>query len=143
MKQRTAIALLALAFWASVASAQSPYPDRPVEMRVTGMLLPITEQGREDLVTVNIFVQDKPWLFRVGKVEELTATEREQAVQQGVLLRQVRFYGPDALIGRLQDPKIVGKVLTIEGRLDAKQRRFLVTAVQEAPGGAPQPPGDK
>jgi hypothetical protein len=78
------------------------------------------------LVMVNILVEDKPLLLRVGKVEELTHMEREQAVKWGVLLRQVRFYGPIELINQLQE----GKALTIEGQLDTKSRQFLVSDVK-------------
>ena len=105
-------------------------------MRVTGTLLPITAESREDLVTVKVFVEGQPWLLRVGQVEKLTADERERAVDDDILLREVRFYGPDDLIGRLQKPEIAGKVLTIEGRLDTKEKRFLVTAVKEPDGGS-------
>ena len=129
-------------YWASAASAQPATLDRPMKLRVTGTLLPIGEQSREDLVTVNILVQDTPWLLRIGKVEELTHMEREQAVKWGVLLRQVRFYGPDALIGPLQKPEATGKVLTIEGQLDTRDRQFLVTAVKGATGPKlPEPEG--
>jgi len=102
------------------------------------MLLPVTEPSRDDLVTVSIVVQETPLLLRVGKVEELTHTEREQAVKWGVLLRQVRFYGPDALIGRLLEPTTTGKVLAIEGQLDTRTRQFLVSAVKEATDSKPQ-----
>ena len=132
MKDIIAITLLVSLCWASAVSAQPTYLERPVKLRVTGTLLPVGEQNREDLVTVNILVQDTPLLLRIGKVEELTPTEREQAVKWGVLLRQVRFYGPDALIGPLQKPETAGKVLTIEGQLDTRDRQFLVTAVKEA-----------
>ena len=132
MRQTLAIALFVFVLWAGAARAQPAYLDSPVKLRVTGTLLPVEEQGRDDLVTVSIVVEDKPLLLRVGKVEELTRTEREQVVKWGVLLRQVRFYGPDALIGRLQKPETAGKVLTIEGQFDAKARQFLVTAVKEA-----------
>jgi len=138
MKYRLALVLLVSVFWAGVISAQPAYLERPTKLRVTGMLLPAEEQQRDDLVTVNIVVEDKPLLLRIGKVEELTHTEREQTVKWGVLLRQVRFYGPDALIGRLREPEIVGKILTIEGQLDTKARQFLVTAVEEATATAPQ-----
>lgn len=47
-------------------------------------------------------------------------------VKWGVLLRQVRFYGPTALISQLQE----GKALTIEGTLDTKGRQFLVSDVK-------------
>src|SRR5262245_1014084 len=102
--------------------------DRPVKLRVTGTLHPAEKQPRDDLVMVNILIEDKPLLLRVGKVEELTHMEREQAVKWGVLLRQVRFYGPIELINQLQE----GKALTIEGQLDTKGRQFLVSDVKEA-----------
>jgi hypothetical protein len=104
--------------------------DKPVKLRVTGTLHPDEKQPREDLVMVNILVEDKPLLLRVGKVEEITHSEREQAVKWGVLLRQVRFYGPTELISQLQE----GKALTIEGQLDTKGRQFLVSNVKEATG---------
>jgi hypothetical protein len=111
--------------------------DQPVKLRVTGTLHPNEVPPREDLVMVNILVEDKPLLLRVGKVEELTPTERMQAVKWGVLLRQVRFYGPTALISQLQE----GKVLTIEGQLDTKGRQFLVSDVKATVN--PQSPAQK
>jgi hypothetical protein len=121
--------------YVSVVHAQPADLEQPTRMRVTGTLLPIEEQQRDDLVTVSILVQDKPLLLRVGKVEELTRTERVQAVKGGVLLRQVRFYGPDTYIGRLLAPEAIGKPLTIEGQLDTRKRQFLVTDVQEGSAG--------
>jgi hypothetical protein len=83
------------------------------------------------LVTVRILIEDQPLLLRVGKVEELTSMEREQAVKWGVLLREVQFYGPDEFIRRLQKPDAVGKDFTIEGQLDTKKRQFLVKSVKD------------
>jgi len=113
--------------------------DHPVKLRVTGTLYPHETPPREDLVMVNILVEDKPLLLRVGKVEELTHTEREQAVKWGVLLRQVRFYGPIELINQLQE----GKVVTIEGQLDTKSRQFLVSDVKVTTGTQEQIPRTK
>lgn len=145
MTYRLALAVLVVVGWANITRAQPASLDRPTKLRVTGTLLPVEEKQRDDIVTVNILVQDKPLLLRVGKVEELTHTEREQAVKWGVLLREVRFYGPDDLIGPLQQPEIVGKVLMIEGQLDTKARQFLVTAVKKASEdpGSKQPPLEK
>jgi hypothetical protein len=103
---------------------------QPVKLRVTGTLHPSETPPRDDLVMVNILVEDKPLLLRVGAVEELTPTERAQAVKWGVLLRQVRFYGPTELITQLQE----GKALTIEGQLDTKSRQFLVSNVKAVMG---------
>jgi len=58
-------------------------------------------------------------------------------VREALVLRQVRFNGPAALLARLQQPKQRGQVLTIEGMLDPTARLFLVTAVKEAPSATP------
>lgn len=113
--------------------------DQPVKLRVTGTLHPSETQPRDDLVMVNILVEDKPLLLRVGTVEELTRTERVQAVKWGVLLRQVRFYGPTELITQLQE----GKALTIEGQLDTKSRQFLVSNVKAGMGAQEHSPRTK
>jgi hypothetical protein len=139
MKLRMIISLvLSLMLLASVASAQSPYPDRPVDLRITGTLLSAETPKREDFAAVNIFVRDKPLVLRIGKVEDLTPQERERAIKDDVVLRQVRFYGPDTLMERMLKPEILGRVLTIEGWLDTTQRRFQVTAVEEATEVTPQ-----
>jgi hypothetical protein len=130
----TVVALLFVFFWTKAGKADSDpvYPDRPVSLRVTGTLLQADGQEREDLVTVKVFVQGHPWLLRIGKVEDLTAQAREQAAKDDVLLRQVRFHGPEEFISKLQNPEIAGKVVVIEGRLDTREKRFLVTGVQES-----------
>ena len=133
MSRLITLSLLILMVCGSTASAQSVYPDRPMKLRVTGILLPTSEPEREDIITIPIFVQDTAWLLRVGKVEELNPSGREEKIKEDLLLRQVRFHGPDALLARLQK----GKTLTIEGQLDTKARRFLVTEVTEVT--APRP----
>lgn len=117
--------------WYEAAEGQPAMLDRPIKLRVTGEMLPAKEQPDEDIVTTNILVDDKPMMLRIGKVEELTSSERAQAVKWGVLFRQVRFYGPTPLLEQLAKEEGTGKALTIEGQLDTKARQFLVTSVQE------------
>lgn len=128
---RVAVATLC---WAQVGHAQPAQQERSLEIRVTGVLLPASADAREDVVTVKVFIHDQPWLLRVGVVEKLTATERERVVDEGVFMRQMRLYGPDDILSLLQRPEMIGKVVTIEGRLDMTQKRLRVTAVRE--GGA-------
>src|SRR5215216_5083805 len=127
MKYFTCTAFVITLFWATLVGAQSVGSTHPLKVRVTGTMLPFEEQQRDDLVTATIFVQDKPWFFRVGKVEGLTGAEREQAVSDGALLEQVRFQGPDAVMRRLQKANLIGKLVVIEGQLDTKGRRFVVS----------------
>jgi hypothetical protein len=138
MQLRALISVVLSMLSASVVSAQSPYPDRPVDLRITGTLLSIETPKRDDLATVSIFVRDTPLVLRIGKVEDLTTQERERAIKDDVLLRQVRFYGPDTLMERMLKPEILGRVLTIEGWLDTTQKRFQVTVVEEVSGATPQ-----
>ena len=133
MSRLMALSLLMIVVCGSPASAQSVYPDRPMALRVTGMLLPTDEAKREDIITIPIFVQDTAWLLRIGQVEELNPSGREEKIKEDLLLRQVRFHGPEVLLAQLQG----GKTLIIEGQLDPKARRFLVTKVTEATGAAP------
>lgn len=122
--------VLFISLWVTRALSIEPiYPDRPVDLRVTGTILPYEQNPREDLIAVKIFVVDKPWLLRVGKLEELTVQEKQRAVEEGVLLRQVRFFGPDEVIAPLVQPDIAGKVFIIEGRLDFEAKRFRVRSV--------------
>ena len=129
--------------WPHSAGAQPAMLDRPIKLRVTGELLPPKDSPPEDVVTANVLIEDKPMMLRVGKVEELTSSEREQAVKWGVLFRQVRFYGPVPLLQQIEKAEGTGKALTIEGQLDTKARQFLVTAVQDANGATRQPAGTK
>jgi hypothetical protein len=131
--------LCILSSWHVLAWAQPANLERPTKLRLIGTLISPQEQQRDDLVIINILVKDKPLLFRIGQIEELTAIEREQAVKWGVLLRQIRFYGPDAFLGQLQKPEALGKIFVIEGQLDTKARQFLVTAVTEGSKERPQP----
>ena len=130
MRLWTLSALLLVVCGAGLVRAQSG--ERLVHLRVTGTLVAPEEAQREDLFTVPIVVQETPLLLRVGQVEELTTAERAQ-VREALVLRQVRFNGPAALLARLQQPARRGRVLTIEGMLEPTARLFLVTTVKEAP----------
>jgi hypothetical protein len=134
MKPAIILSLLFSLVWTSVGNAQSQNPQRPLDLRITGTLLAEESDKRDDLVTVDISVQGKPMLLRVGKVEDLTTPERARAVKDDVLLRQVRFTGPEDLMAQLQKPELLGRVITIEGWLDTKARRMQVTAVKEGTG---------
>ena len=141
MRTRGLVAAVVSVLWAGAAAAVSPYPDQPFDVRVTGMLLPVEERGREDLVAVEVDVEGQSWLLRLGRVEGRTRGERGRAVKYDfILLHQVRFYGAQDVIARLKKPEIVGKVLIMEGRLDTKKKRFLVRSVKEASGTRPASP---
>jgi len=131
MKHFTCTALVISMFWATLSSAQTGDSTQPMKVRITGTMLPFEEQQRDDLVTATIFIQDKPWFFRIGKAEGMSSEQREQAVKEGALLEQVRFQGPDAIMRRLQKANLIGKLLVIEGELDAKGRRFIISSVEE------------
>ena len=125
-----------------LAFAQSPYPEqRPLDLRITGTFIAPDQQKRDDLVTVDVTVQGKPMLLRIGKVEDLTIQERRQAVKGEVLLHKVHFTGVEDLMMRLQKPEMIGKVITIEGWLDTQSKRLQVTTIKETTDTAPTSKG--
>jgi hypothetical protein len=142
MRIKTFFSLTLWLFGVSIAIAQSPYPEqRPLDLRVTGSFLLTDQQKRDDIVTVDVSVQGKPMLLRIGKVEDLTTQERAQAAKGEVLLRKVHFTGPEEMMKRLQQPEMVGKVVTLEGWLDTQSRRFQVTTVNETTEATPAAKG--
>lgn len=101
-------------------------------VRFTGELLPLDKRNPGGLSTLTVFIQGKHWLFRLEKVEELRGRYGDRMILQSLFHRQVHFYGPENLTLPLQQPEIAGKLLTIKGCLYPKERRFLITEVEEA-----------
>lgn len=135
---RTILIIVSIVLNIGIALAQSPYPEqRPLDLRITGAFLVPDQQKRDDIVTVDVTVQGKPMLLRVGKVEDLTTQERTQAVNGEVLLHKVYFTGAEDMMARLQKPEMIGKVITIEGWLDTQSRRLQVTEIKETTDVAP------
>lgn len=137
MKLRKFWLLLAVVAWTSLASAQDYKAEHRLDLRITGMVLPAETPPREDVVVVDISVQGKPLKLRVGKVEDLSVREKEQAAKTEILLHQIRFTGDAALMEHLLKMETVGKVITIEGWLNTQSRLFQVTAVADGSSAAP------
>lgn len=113
--------------------------EKPMPLRVTGEILQFVESPPEDIVTAKISVQEKQLLLRIGRVEELSHLEREQAVKWGVLFREILFTGPEAELQQIRNAEGTGKTLIIDGFLDTKLRQFLVTSVAEAKNSRTKP----
>ena len=78
MKQILCSLFLLSFWWTNAFCADTVYPEHPKDVRIIGSLLPPTEQAREDLITVHIFLGDTPRVLRVGKIENLSQDEKEQ-----------------------------------------------------------------
>ena len=132
MQHVTIITLLASGLWLTPAHAQSIGPDRLQTVRVTGVLVSSEARPRGAFRTVSILVHDKPWLLQISDAQALSDGSEVVPDTRGEALPQdIRFTGPDALMRRLQKDHQLGRPLTIEGQLDAKERWFRVTAVEE------------
>lgn len=131
MKQLTAVALLVAVFSASAANARSPYPNPNPHVRFTGILLPAHTQASAGLCTLAVFTSGVNRLLRLDAVENLTTREYDRAVLQDLWRRKVRFYGPEHLMRRLQQSESASELLTIEGRLYPREKRFLISAIEE------------
>ncbi|MBM4258033.1 MAG: hypothetical protein FJ147_19335 [Deltaproteobacteria bacterium] len=131
MAMSTMLVAMMMVLNVGLVFAQSPYPEqRPLDLRITGAFVGPDQQKRDDIVTVDVTVQGKPMLLRIGKVEDLTTQEKKQAVKGEVLLHKVHLTGPEELMVGLQKPEALGKIITIEGWLDTQSRRLQVTAIK-------------
>ncbi len=137
MKLRKLWLVLMAVAWAGLASAQDYKAEHRLDLRITGMVLSAETPPREDVVVVDISVQGKPLKLRVGKVEDLSVREKEQAAKTEILLRQIRFTGDAALMEHLLKMETAGKVITIEGWLNTQSRLFQVTAVTDGASTTP------
>ncbi len=138
MKQVTShivfiLVLIIATFWASSTHARFSYPDAPPYVRLSGMLLPFGAHDVSELRTLIVLVHDQLWRFRLDAVEEVTGGSHGRVHLRDLRKCSVRLYGADVLITRLQQPEISGKHITIEGHLYTKERRLLVTVVEETP----------
>lgn len=133
MKPKGISILLVLVFWVCALFPQlHAFATIPPRVRFTGVLLPIKEQSRKGVLNdLNVFIGKEKWIFLVDKMEIVGSVGVNRATLQRLFPPLVRFVGPDDLIARLKSPKIVGKVLTIEGLLYTGSRMLFLTDVDE------------
>ena len=127
------LALITTMFWTSSTHARFSYPDAPPYVRLSGMLLPFGAQDNSELRTLIVFVHGQLRRFRLDAVEVVTDGNQGRGHLRDLSKCPVRLYGSDVLLAPLQQPEIAGKRITIEGHLYTKERRLLVTAVEETP----------
>ena len=90
--------------YTSPTLAQSPYLHIPPQIRLTGSLHPLEEQGTPVQV-VKIFVQDKEWNFWLTQVDTLTGTNYGWLTLADLFPRELRLSGPDELWVPLEETR--------------------------------------
>jgi hypothetical protein len=97
-----------------------------------GVLLPMKDQNRKGLLEdLNVIIGKKRLIFMLDKMEIVGSVGLNRAILQRLFPPLVRFVGPDELVHRLESPKIIDKVLTIEGLLYTESRVFFLIGVDE------------
>ena len=117
------------------AGVESPFSVPPV-VRLSGTLVPITGQQDKGLGTLNVWIKDQEWAFKLTDVKTLSGTDYGAMILNKLFPREVRFKGPDTIIHPIQNAAAAGKPLVVEGRLYVADRTFLVTE-QGAPMAKP------
>ncbi len=140
-RQLTVVVLLIIAIWSTPAFAQHiPRLEPPPQVRLTGALQPLEAKWHGGLDTLTVSIRGQEKLLCLTKVEKITGSSLDGwRLLQGLLPPQVRLVGPDALLRRLQAPKLEGVPLIIEGRLYVGSRILMVTAITEASTEHPPP----
>lgn len=109
-----------------------PYMHVPPLVRFTGTLHPSENRNDDSWPTLGISVRGQEWQFRLTNVEVLTGTNYGSMILSDIFPPHLRLSAPEDLLARLERPEIVGKPLSIEGRLYRANRVLLVTALEDA-----------
>ena len=103
----------------------------PPRVRFTGVLVPTEDQSRKGLLeNLNVIIGKERLTFLLDKMEIVGGVGLNRATLQRLFPPLVQFVGPDDLIRRLKSPKIVDKVLTIEGLLYTGSRTIFLIGIE-------------
>lgn len=119
--------------WGAIADARFGYPDETPYVRLSGILLPLEGEAEPSEPALTILVKGTSWRFQLANVEEVKKHDQEDARVDELQRHTVRLYGPTPLLVPLQQPKIMGQPITIEGYLYPKERRLLVVTITGVP----------
>jgi hypothetical protein len=96
------------------------------------VLLPNIDPSRKGLLDdLEVFIGNEKLTFLLDKMEIVGSVGLNRATLQSLFPSVVRFFGPDDLMRRLKSPKILGKVITIEGLLYTGSRMLFITEVDD------------
>jgi hypothetical protein len=126
--------LLVLIVSVGAISLQQLYasPIIPPRVRFTGVLLPNKDPSRKGLLDdLEVFIGNEKSTFVLDKMKIVGSVGLNRATLQRLFPRVIRFVGPDDLMRRLKSPKIMGKVITIEGLLYTGSRMLFLTEVDD------------
>jgi hypothetical protein len=117
--------------WCSIPSALC-LSDNPPRVRFTGVLLPNKDPSRKGLLDdLEVFIGNEKSTFVLDKMKIVGSVGLNRATLQRLFPPVIRFVGSDDLMRRLKSPKIMGKVITIEGLLYTGSRMLLLTEVDD------------
>ena len=105
----------------------------PPLIRLTGTLHPPEEKGAP-VHALTVYIGDSQWNFWLTDIDNLSGPPYGWLTLTDLFPRELRFSGPDDLLAPLQQPNVVGKPVSVEGRLYTVYRKLVVTAVGEPVG---------
>jgi len=97
------------------------------------VLLPNKDPSRKGLLDdLEVFIGNEKSTFVLDKMKIVGSVSLNRATLQRLFPPVIRFVGPDDLMRRLKSPKIMGKVITIEGLLYTESRMLFLTEVDDS-----------
>jgi hypothetical protein len=80
---------------------------------------------------LEVFIGNEKSTFVLDKMKIVGSVGLNRSTLQRLFPPVIRFVGPDDLMRRLKSPKIMGKVITIEGLLYTGSRMLFLTEVDD------------
>ena len=111
-----------------VCSAASPIFHSPLVVTMSGTLQPFHEHESHGLNTLTVTIDDKQqWLFTVNRVDTVTGTDHPGLMLLSEIFPPaLHIMGSTSDMAALEEPRVVGKTVTLQGFLYIADRNFYV-----------------
>jgi hypothetical protein len=105
----------------------------------------VSDEAKRDLNALFVTINNTERILLTTRAETLSGNYRGASILSRLFPRRVTIIGDDDLLQKLQQDSILGKPLTLEGRLYFGSRQLFLSNLQvpEEPQSPPQPKRDK
>jgi hypothetical protein len=113
--------------YARVCQADSAISGSPRVVTMSGTLQPFNEQDSHGLNMLTVTIGGKQkWLFYVKRVETVTDAQPGVMLLNQVFPPELSIEGSTSNMALLEEPRVVGKPVTLQGFLYISDRTFYV-----------------
>jgi hypothetical protein len=104
--------------------------ESPQLVSLTGTLYPAGEKHVPGMYNIRVYLQGKErWIFHVKRARDISGMEPGLTIINHLFPSTLHFWGPKNLITSLENPKLAGKPIKIEGQIYVAYNELDVVAI--------------